>query len=369
MSSILFKIERVATKDSVARTDLVNRHGFGEVFTDHMITIEWTAAEGWHGARLGAFGPLSLSPAAHVFHYGQEVFEGLKAFQLANGEVGVFRPWDNARRFQHSCRRMAMPELPAETFVEALDLLISADAGWIPSGVGSSLYLRPFMIATQDALGLYGRSNRFLFVVIATPFKGGYFKGADNGISTYVVEDYVRAVRGGTGGAKCGGNYAGSILAQEEARQHGCDQVIWLDAAERRWVEEMGTSNIFFVQGGRLLTPRLTDSILSGITRDTVIGLARAEGIEVAEVPVAIEDVCHWIRSGTLTEAFSSGTSASITPIRSIRRGDQEYVLPVVGGSGSLANRVKELVVNLHTGQADDRFGWLHLVGQAVRPT
>lgn len=356
-----FLIQYGERLDAASRKEKIEQNGFGETFSDHMITVEWSMEKGWHNSMLKPLENLVLHPSAQVFHYGQAIFEGLKAFRNEQQEISIFRPFDNARRFQKSCQRMAMPELPESTFVKALELLAQTDKEWIAQEPGAALYFRPFMIATQSTLGLHGRSSRFLFVVIATPIKGNYFKSENGTISAYVSDKYSRACSGGTGSAKCVGNYAGTILAQEEAAKEGCGQVIWLDAKENRWVEEMGTSNIFFVVGNQLLTPALTDTILAGITRDTIIKLARDCSYDVKEQAIDIDEICRFIKDGTLVEAFSSGTTASITPITSIKRGSEEFLISG-GRAGKIAKLLKEQLIGVQAGHLEDKFGWLHRI-------
>ncbi|MGC0400098.1 branched-chain amino acid aminotransferase [Streptomyces sp. SAI-126] len=262
--------------------------GFGRHFTDHMVTIKWTEGRGWHDAQLVPYGPISLDPSTHVLHYGQEIFEGLKAYRQADGSVAVFRPEANARRFRNSARRMAMAELPEELFIEALDALIGQDADWVPPHGGEeSLYLRPFMFATEAALGVHP-ANEYLFMLIASP-SGAYFAGGVKPVTIWVSEDHVRAVPGGTGDAKTGGNYAASLLPQAEAAAHGCDQVVYLDAVTRTKVEESGSMNIAFVYGDRIVTPALTGSILEGITRDSLLQVARDLGYTAEEGVITLD--------------------------------------------------------------------------------
>lgn len=267
------------------RAALLEDPGFGKVFTDHMVTVRWTAAHGWHDAQVGPRGPFALDPAAAVLHYAQEIFEGLKAYKTADGAVVLFRPDENARRFARSAERMAMPVLPDPLFLAAVEALIQADRDWIPEGEGS-LYLRPFMFATEAFLGVRPASE-YMFCVIASPV-GDYFKGGAKPIKVWVPDTFSRAAPGGTGAAKCGGNYAASLLAQAEAIKQGCDQVAFLDAAEHRWIEELGGMNAFFVLAdGSLITPPLDGAILAGITRDSIITLARDMGLQVREAPYA----------------------------------------------------------------------------------
>src|ERR1700741_2138064 len=259
------------------RARILEAPGFGQVFTDHMITLRWTAERGWHDGKLEPYGPFSLDPATSVFHYGQELFEGLKAYRQDSGSIVMFRPQANAARFNAGCRRMAMPELPEETFLRALELLVTQDKDWIPAGEGNSLYLRPFMIATQRSLGVNPPSAEYLVCVIASP-AASYFASGVKPVTVWLSQEYPRAAPGGTGGVKTGGNYAAAFVAQQQAVDQGCDQVVWLDAADHRWVEEMGGMNLFFVRGGDtgnpwIATPPLTGTLLPGITRDSLLQL------------------------------------------------------------------------------------------------
>lgn len=249
------------------RDAILTSPGFGRHFTDHMVTVKWTEGRGWHDAELVPYAPLSMDPANMTLHYAQTIFEGLKAYKQPDGTVATFRPQANAERFQSSARRMAMPELPAELFIAACDALIKQDRAWVPDSGEASLYLRPFMFATEVGLGVRP-ANEFLFIVIASP-AGAYFPGGVKPVSVWLSEEYVRAAKGGTGAAKTGGNYAASLVAQAQAAEHGCDQVVWLDAVEHRWIEEMGGMNLYFVYGDRIVTPELTGSLLPGITRDS----------------------------------------------------------------------------------------------------
>src|SRR5580692_3536265 len=259
------------------RARVLEAPGFGQVFTDHMITLRWTAERGWHDGKLEPYGPFTLDPATAVFHYGQELFEGLKAYRQASGSIVMFRPRSNAARFNSSARRLVMPELPEDAFVRALELLVTQDRDWVPVPGDQSLYLRPFMIATQPGIGISRPSDSYLFMVIASP-AGPYFTGGLEPVKVWLSEDYIRAAPGGTGATKCGGNYAGGFIGQKQALDNGCDQVVWLDALERKWVEEMGGMNIFFVFGSgsqaRIVTPPLGGTLLPGITRDAVLALA-----------------------------------------------------------------------------------------------
>src|SRR5277367_727879 len=302
------------------REALLAAPGFGQVFTDHMITLRWSAGRGWHDGRLEPYGPFTFDPATMVFHYAQEFFEGLKAYRQENGSITLFRPDANAARFNGSARRMAMPELPEETFVRALELLVAQDRDWVPSGEGYSLYLRPFMIATQRGLGVNHPSNEYLFCVIASP-AASYF-GAGKTVRVWLSEDYTRAAPGGTGAVKCGGNYAAAFAAQQQAVEQGCDQVVWLDAAEHQWVEEMGGMNLYFVYGSgadaRVITPTLTGSLLPGITRDSLLRLAPTLGIHAAEGRMSVSQWRADCAAGSLDEVFACGTAAVITPVGAV---------------------------------------------------
>ncbi len=341
------------------RAAMLQDPGFGRVFTDHMVLIEWNEEKGWHDARVEARGPLSIDPACAVLHYAQEIFEGLKAYRKEDGRVVLFRPEANAARFNRSAERMAMPELPEEAFVEALEQLIRIDRDWIPEGEGS-LYLRPFMFGSENFLGVKP-SAEYKFIVIASSV-GGYFKGGKPGITVWVSDHYTRAAPGGTGAAKCGGNYASSLIAQKEAIGHGCDQVVFLDAAEGRWIEELGGMNTFFVMDdGSLVTPPLTGTILPGITRDSLLTLARDEGMTVREEPYAIDQWQADARSGRLREAFACGTAAVITPILAVRGHAYDFTIGN-GGPGIETQRLRGALTAIQRGTAADPHGWVRPV-------
>jgi branched-chain amino acid aminotransferase len=332
--------------------------GFGRVFTDHMVTIRWTADGGWHDARLRPYGPLELDPASHVFHYGQSIFEGFKAYAQPDGAIATFRPGANGERFNRSAARMALPALPVEDFVAAADLLVRQDAAWVPTKVEESLYLRPFMMATEVGLGVRPAAD-VTFLVIASP-SASYFTGGLRPVTIWLSEDYTRAAPGGTGAAKCSGNYAASLVAQQEAIANGCDQVVFLDAVERRWVEELGGMNVFFVlDDGTLATPELTGSILEGVTRDTMITLARELGHEVEERRVDVDEWRKGAETGRITEVFACGTAAVITSIGTLRWHGGEVTMP---GHPTVAGRLRDMLVGIQHGQLPDRHGWLHRV-------
>jgi branched-chain amino acid aminotransferase len=356
----MFKISHhPAPVSDEARARLLEAPGFGRVFTDHMVTIRYSEAKGWHDAEVKPRGPITLDPAAAVFHYAQEIFEGLKAYRRADGRVLLFRPEANARRFQDSAERLAMPALPEDLFIEALEQIVRIDAAWIPQGDGS-LYLRPFMIATEVFLGVKP-SAEYLFMVIASPV-GSYFANQTGSLSVWVSQDHSRAAAGGTGAAKCGGNYAASLVAQAEAIGHGCDQVVFLDAAERTWVEELGGMNVFFVfEDGTLLTPPLGGTILPGITRDAVIALARTRGVKVREAPYSFRQWRDDAAAGRLREVFACGTAAVVAAIGQVRSRDGDFVIGN-GGEGQLTSELRTQLVDIQRGRSDDPCGWVRPV-------
>jgi branched-chain amino acid aminotransferase len=334
------RLPHPAPVPGATRAEAIADPGFGKVFTDHMVTIEWDEDRGWHSATLGPRGPLSLDPACAVLHYAQEIFEGLKAYRLADGTMALFRPEQNARRFNHSADRLAMPHVPEDVFVEAIRQLVLADRDWFPTVEGGSLYVRPFMIATEAFLGVRpAKQYKFLVIVSAA---GNYFKSGAPAVSIWVSQDYTRAAPGGTGAAKCGGNYAASLVPHANAVRRGHDQVCFLDAAEHRWVEELGGMNLFFVlDDGTLITPPLTGTILAGITRDSLITLAREDGLTVVEERYAIDQWRADAESGRLTEAFACGTAAVVTAIGKVASRDGEFVVGS-GGTGQTTQRLRD---------------------------
>jgi branched-chain amino acid aminotransferase len=339
--------------------------GFGRHFTDNMVTIQWTEGRGWHDAQLVPYAPMSIYPANMTLHYAQTIFEGLKAYRWADGTVAVFRPLENAFRFRASARRMAMPELPDELFVTALEALVRQDNEWVPGGSEQSLYLRPFMFATEVGLGIRP-ANEYLFMVIASP-AGSYFAGGVKPVSVWLSEEYVRAAPGGTGEAKTGGNYAGSLLAQAQAIEHGCDQVVWLDAIERSWIEEMGGMNLYFVSGAaagrkpKIVTPELTGSLLSGITRDSLLRIAADLGYEVSEGRVSVEDWKRGCADGSITEVFACGTAAVVTPVGSVKSTRADWTV-ADGNPGEVTMKLREALLNIQAGTAPDPHGWMHQI-------
>jgi branched-chain amino acid aminotransferase len=351
-----FEIQAAANPTpEVERAAKLKDPGFGRVFTDHMAIVHYNQAKGWHGARVESRANFPLDPAAAVLHYAQEIFEGLKAYRRDDGGVNLFRPGANARRFWNSADRMAMAPLPEAVFVEAVEQLVRIDRAWVPGGEGS-LYLRPFMIASEVFLGVKP-SAEYIFAVIASPV-GSYFKGGPAPVSIWVSENYTRAAIGGTGAVKCGGNYAASLRAQAEAIAHGCDQVVFLDAVERRYIEELGGMNIFFVfDDGTLLTPPL-GTILPGITRDSILTLARESGTTVREEAYTIEQWRADAASGRLKEAFACGTAAVISPIGKVCSASGDFT---INGSaaGPVAMGLRKQLVDIQYGRAADPHNWV----------
>lgn len=335
--------------------------GFGRLFSDHMVTIDYRPNTGWAGATLRPYQPLAMDPASAVLHYSQSVFEGFKAFRQANGTIAAFRPLDHGKRLQRSARRLAIPELPLDLFMQSAKTLLKHDSDWVPTERGSSMYLRPLIIATERCLGVKP-SKEYAFVLIGSP-SGNYFSGGSSAVRVWVCESFVRAAPGGTGDAKFGGNYAGSLIAQLEAEQHDCAQVVWLDAVHRRHIEEMGGMNIFFVyqQDGHttLVTPRLTGTLLPGITRDSILKLAQQLDYSVAERDITIDEWRDAANSGRMTEAFACGTAAVVTPIGEACTQSGSWLIGG-GQGGPVAQRVREALLAIQYGEAKDTLGWMH---------
>ena len=341
-----------------ARADKLRDPGFGRVFTDHMAVVRWSEGQGWHDAEIKARAPFLIDPASAVLHYAQEIFEGLKAYRTKDGVV-LFRPERNARRFQDSAERLAMPLVPESLFLTAIEEIVRIDRDWIPDGDGS-LYLRPFMFANETFLGVKPASE-YLFVVIASPV-GAYFKGGKKAVTVWLSDHYTRAASGGTGAAKCGGNYAASLVAQAEASRHGCDQVVFLDAAEHKWVEELGGMNVFFVfDDGAMLTPPLGGAILPGVTRDSILTLARAEGRSVKEERYSIDQWRTDAASGRLRECFACGTAAVVAPIGKIKTSNGDFTIGE-GDGGPVTDRLKARLVGVQRGEIADEYGWVRKV-------
>lgn len=333
--------------------------GFGRVFTDHMVTLRWTQEAGWHDGRVVARAPFAIDPACAVLHYAQEIFEGMKAYRTETGAITLFRPEMNAARFARSAERMAMPTLPEAVFLQAVEALVKIDQEWIPSGEGS-LYLRPFMFASENFLGVRP-ALEYIFCVIACPV-GPYFKGGDKPLKLWVSNSYTRAAPGGTGAAKCGGNYAASLIAQAEAATHGCDQVVFLDAVEHRWVEELGGMNVFFVMDdGSIITPPLSGTILPGITRSSIISLAEGAGMRLKETPYAFDQWRADAASGRLREAFACGTAAVVASIGEVTGANGAFRIGE-GITGPVSKRLKNELVDIQRGRSAQRKEWLRIV-------
>ena len=352
------RIPHPAPVPGETRQQAIADPGFGTVFTDHMVEIDYDADKGgWHTARLRAREPIALDPAASVLHYAQEIFEGMKAYRHPDDSLALFRPEANARRFNDSARRMAMPELPEELFLESLRQLIAADREWMPTVEGGSLYLRPFMFATEAFLGVRP-AKQYKYLLIACPV-GSYFKGGAKPVKIWVSRNYTRAAPGGTGAAKTGGNYAASLVPQAEGIEHGCDQVVFLDAVEKKWIEELGGMNLFFVMDdGTVVTPPLTGTILPGITRDSLAELLREEGLEVREEPYSIDQWRADATTGKLVETMACGTAAVVTPVGSVVGPDGEFTIGG-GGPGQLTEKLRARLTGIQRGTEPDRHGWV----------
>jgi branched-chain amino acid aminotransferase len=339
------------------RAEILASPGFGTYFSDHMYVAEWTPDLGWHNARVQPYGPFSVDPATSVLHYAQEIFEGTKAYRHADGSVWSFRPEANAARFQRSAVRLALPQLPVDDFVESLAALVRADRDWVPSGDGQSLYLRPFMFASEVFLGVRP-SKHVTYAVIASP-AGPYFNSGVRPVSMWLSEEYTRAAPGGTGAAKCGGNYAASLIAQQEAIDNGCDQVVFLDAREQQAIEELGGMNVFLVYGnGTIVTPEINGSILEGVTRSSLLALAVELGYKADERKVTIDEWREGVASGEITEVFACGTAAVITPVAILRwRGGEVSTGP---DAGPLTLQLRERLLDIQYGRVPDTHGWMH---------
>jgi branched-chain amino acid aminotransferase len=361
-SGLEFAQHRTANpKNDAERAAILANPGFGDYFTDHTAVVDYKVdadgVGGWVNARIEPYGPIAMDPAAAVLHYGQEIFEGLKAYRHADGSVWSFRPEANAARFNTSARRLALPELPEEIFIESLRQLVSADQDWVPSGDGEALYLRPFMIATEAFLGVRP-AREVSYRVIASP-AGNYFGGELKPVSIWLSTAYARAGEGGTGEAKCGGNYAASLAAQLEAEAQGCKQVLFLDPFNDNAIEELGGMNIFFVfKDGRLVTPALNGHILHGITRSSVMQLAADRGLKVEERKITIDEWRDGVASGEITEAFACGTAAVITPIGELKTADGVIASPG-SGAGEVTMAIREQLLGIQTGAVEDLHGWL----------
>ena len=349
------------------RAAVLANPGFGRVFTDHMVRADYVDGS-WRPARVMPYGPLTLDPATMSLHYGQLIFEGLKAYAQPDGSIATFRPDQNAARFANSAARLAMPALPADTFVDSLAALVEVDRTWVPpAGGDETLYLRPFMMATEVGLGVRP-STSYAYLLIASP-AGAYFPNGVRPVTVWLSTEYTRAAAGGTGEAKCAGNYAASLAAQAQASAEGCDQVVWLDAVEHRWVEEMGGMNLFFVYGSgesaRIVTPALTGTLLPGVTRSSILEMARDLGHETAEEPISTDQWRSASETGELSEVFACGTAAVVTPVGAVKSAAGGWTIGG-GEAGPVATRLRAALVGLQTGAEPDPRGWMHTL---VKPS
>lgn len=333
--------------------------GFGKIFTDHMFIMDYNEEQGWHDARIIPYGPLMLEPSSMVFHYGQEMFEGMKAYLSKEGKVFLFRPYMNAKRANRSNERLTMPLINEDDFVEAVRSLVDIDRDWIPKGEGESLYIRPFVIATDNFLGV-APSKKYKFIVILSP-SGAYYESGLKPVSIWIEDEYVRAVRGGIGFAKTGGNYASAMKAQEKAHKEGYAQVLWLDGVERKYIEEVGAMNIFFKMGNKLITPMLSGSILPGVTRDSIITLGSHLGLEVVEEKISVETLIAALKRGEVDEVFGSGTAAVISPVGKLRYKDEVYTIGN-GEIGPLSQQLYDNLTGIQWGKIEDKFNWRYEV-------
>ena len=329
--------------------------GFGKIFTDHMFVMNYTEGKGWYNPRVIPFENLSLSPAAMVFHYGQEMFEGLKAYKGDDGKTYLFRPDMNAKRTNATNERLCIPKIPEEDFVQAVKTVVKVDEDWIPTEKGTSLYIRPFIIATDEFLGV-APSKNYLFIIILAP-SGAYYASGLEPVAIWIEDEYVRAVKGGMGYAKTGGNYAASLKGQVKAHDAGYSQVLWLDGVERKYIEEVGAMNIFFKIDGKVVTPMLNGSILPGITRDSVINLCKEWGVPVEERKISIDEIAQSYKDGKLEEVFGTGTAAVISPVGKLRWGDD--VMTINNGKiGELSQKIYDTVTGIQLGKLPDTHGW-----------
>jgi len=360
-ASLPFSLTPKANPTSeIERKNLLKNPGFGQIFTDHMAVIDWSQEKGWHDARITARQPFSLDPATSVLHYSQEIFEGLKAYRGDKGQVVLFRPEQNARRFQRSAKRLAMPSLPEEDFIAAIEGLLRLDKDWIPTSEGGSLYLRPFMFASESFLGVRPAHN-YIFCVIASPVES-YFKGGGKPVTVWIETQASRAAPGGTGAAKCGGNYAASLETQKLAIEKGCDQVVFLDAIQHKFVEELGGMNICFIfADNTLVTPPFSGTILEGITCESILTLAQDMGLHVEQRPYSFDEWQNDVASGNLREVFACGTAAVISPIGKVCHAQGEFVIGD-GEAGPLSRQLRQQLMDIQYGRGHDLHHWMRQV-------
>ncbi len=348
---------KITKKTSPREMPPENELGFGKVFTDHMLLVDWNAETGWQDARIVPFGRIDLHPASTVLHYGAEIFEGLKAYRRKDGGVQLFRPMENVKRMNNSAERMSLPLMDEKDMLELITTFVKLEERWVPKSFGTSLYLRPFLFGNDEALGVHAVHNA-TFMLIASP-SGSYYKEGINPVSIMIEDEDVRTVRGGTGYAKCGGNYAASTRAGERAAKKGYSQVLWLDGVERKYIEEVGAMNVMFKIGGKIVTPLLTGSILPGITRKSCIEVLKSLGYEVEERLLSVDELVQAMENGSLEEAWGCGTAAVVSPIGKLAYGDKEYV---VGGGkiGSVTQTLYDILTGIQWGKKEDAFGWVY---------
>ncbi|MTI80941.1 MAG: branched-chain amino acid aminotransferase [Firmicutes bacterium] len=355
------RLEEIPQEEQRPLFEDAGKLGFGSIFTDRMLTINYNKDKGWHDASIEKYKPFSMDPAACVLHYSQEIFEGLKAYVSEDGRVLMFRPEENVRRMNRSAKRMCMPEIPEQDFLKAMKELIVAEKRWIPKAPGTSLYVRPTMLGTEAFLGVHPAAE-YLFYIILSPV-GPYFKGGFNPVSIYVEDTLVRAAVGGVGDVKTGGNYAASLKAGLKAQEKGFSQVLWLDAKEHKYIEEVGAMNIFLVYGDKLVTPPLNGSILPGITRASILELARDMGYQPEEKAITIDEALEDIKNGKITEVFGAGTAAVVSPVGSLYYRDQNIVIND-NQVGDVTKKIYQRLVDIQYGRAEDKFGWVHELGR-----
>ncbi len=334
--------------------------GFGKIFTDHMFMMDFSKELGWHDARIVPFENISLHPASTVLHYGSEIFEGLKAYRTADGSVQLFRPMENIRRMNNSAERLCLPQIPEDLALEVLTKFVEMEKDWTPSAEGTSLYLRPFMFGNDESLGVHAVNNA-TYIIIASPV-GSYYKEGINPVKIMIEDEDVRAVRGGTGYAKCGGNYAASNRAGERAEKKGYSQVLWLDGVERKYIEEVGAMNVMFKINGEIVTPMLSGSILPGITRKSCLEVLRNEGYKVSERLLSIDELSAVMENGTLEEAWGCGTAAVVSPIGELCYKEKKYTVNN-GEIGEVTQHLYDTLTGIQWGKIEDTFGWTHKIG------
>jgi branched-chain amino acid aminotransferase len=344
------------TKNPKAKPDESNPLAFGTIFTDHMFIMEYESGKGWHNERVTEYAPITLDPSAMVFHYGQEMFEGLKAYKADNGEILLFRPNKNIERANNTNTRICIPQIPEDDFLQAIKAVVAADKDWIPTKPGTSLYIRPFVIATDPYLGVRP-SDTYKFIIILSPV-GPYYKEGLNPVKIWIEDEYVRAVKGGIGEAKTGGNYVASLASQVKAHDEGYSQVLWLDGVDRKYIEEVGAMNIFFKIDGTVVTPMLNGSILPGVTRDSCIALCKKWGVPVEERKISIDEIYEAAEKGTLEEVWGTGTAAVISPVGQLRWKD--HVMQINGGGiGEISQKLYDTVTGIQLGKIEDTLNWI----------